>query len=223
MRRDWLIVVLISLILGFALALPGSLSATALAQEHGAAATGEHGGAKQGEVNVFGWALDLAIWTIVVFLVLLFVLSRFAWKPMLEGLQRREEHIRSSLEEAQRARDEAQRIRDQLQDEMNRASEKVRDLLDQGRRDAQATTEEMVSKARAEIQTERDRLRREIELARDQALQELWNRTAGLAAIVSSKAIRRQLTAEDHRRLVDEAIAEFREAGAERQRQVSSV
>jgi F-type H+-transporting ATPase subunit b len=154
-------------------------------------------------------------------LLLLFVLGKYAWGPMLEGLQNRERAIHGALEEAQKARAEAQRIRAQLQDEMNHAHEKVRDLLDAGRRDAARSTEEMIGKARTEIQGERERLRREIDLARDQALQELWSQTAHLATQISAKAIRRELTTDDHRRLVDEALAELRHAGGTSQRQAA--
>lgn len=167
--------------------------------------------------------LDLGIWTIVVFVLLLLLLRRLAWGPMLEGLQRREQNIRAAREEAERARDEAQRLRADLQAEMDRAAEKVAGLMDGARRDAQRATDEMLGKAREEIQKERERLHREIGVARDQALQEIWNQTAQLATLISAKAIRRQLDANDHRRLVDEAIGELREAGHERQLQVASV
>jgi F-type H+-transporting ATPase subunit b len=163
--------------------------------------------------QILGWSIDLAVFTIIVFLLLLFVLSKYAWKPLLEGLQKREENIRSALEDAQRARDEAQKVREQLQAEMNQAAQKVRDLMDAARRDAERSTNEMIAKTRAEIQTERERLHREIGLAKDQALQQIWNQTAQLATLVSAKAIKRQLNEEDHRRLVDEAIAELRHAG----------
>jgi F-type H+-transporting ATPase subunit b len=139
-----------------------------------------------------------------------------AWKPLREGLQKREHGIQAAIDEAKRAREEAQRLREQWQREMDAANDKVRDILDLARRDAQHTTEEMVGKARGEIQAERDRLRREIETARDQAIQDLWNHTANLAALVSAKAIRRQLTPDDHRRLVEEALAELGKANEAR-------
>src|SRR5207245_1675493 len=143
--------------------------------------------------NILAISWDLGLWTIVVFGLLLFVLRKLAWKPWLEATQRREQNIRQALEEAQRARDEAQRLRNQLQSEMDRVSEKVRQILDEARADAQRATEEMVGKARMEIQKERERLHREIGMARDQALQEIWNQTAQLATLISAKAIRRQL------------------------------
>lgn len=165
------------------------------------------------EPSIIAPVLDLTIWTVVVFLVLLFVLRRFAWKPVLEGLQKREENIRFALDEAQKARADTQRMREQLQAEMNSASQKIRDMMDEARRDAERSTEQMTAKARTEIQAERERLRHEIAIARDQAVQELWNQTARLATSISSKAIRRSLTEDDHRRLVDEALAELRGAG----------
>jgi F-type H+-transporting ATPase subunit b len=163
-----------------------------------------------------GPAVDLGIWTLAVFLILFGLLWLMAWKPLREGLQKREHAIQAAIDEAKRAREEAQRLREQWQQEMDAANDKVRDILDLARRDAQHTTEEMVGKARSEIQAERDRLRREIETARDQAIQELWNHTANLAALVSAKAIRRQLTPDDHRRLVEEALAELGKANGPR-------
>jgi len=159
--------------------------------------------------NIFNPALDLGIWTLVVFLVLLFVLGRWAWGPMLEALHNREHNIQGAIDEAQKAREEARRLQEQWQQEMARAQEKVRDIHEEARRRAQQNYDEMIAKARADIQAERDRLRREIEIARDQALHELWKHTAQLATEVSAKAIRRQLSSDDHRRLVDEALAEL--------------
>jgi F-type H+-transporting ATPase subunit b len=193
---------------------PAVFAATARAADpHAAAAGGD---------DIFGKALDLAIWTIVVFLLLLFILSKYAWKPMLEGLQRREENIRAAVEEARLAREEAQRLRAELQTEINKAQEKVRDFMDEARRDAKQLADDMAARAKEEIQTERQRLRREIETARDQALHELWNQTAQLASLVSSKAIRRNLTPDDHRRLVDEALAELRDATRKSPRELAN-
>jgi F-type H+-transporting ATPase subunit b len=218
MRRGWItILVLVSILAVFsartAQAVPPPEEGPAQAA-HGA---GQEGGTDHAEKpDPFAWALDLTIWTSVVFVVLLLVLSRFAWKPMLAALQKREESIRSALEEADRARAEAQRMREQFQQDANQAQDQVRQLMEQSRRDAQQLKDQMQAEAKAEAQKERERLHREIETARDQALQQLWTQAAQLAAVVSSKAIGRQLTAEDHHRLVDEALAELPNTGASR-------
>jgi F-type H+-transporting ATPase subunit b len=95
---------------------------------------------------------------------------------------------------------------------MARANDKVREMLDEARKEAQSLKDDMVADARKDIQAERERLTREVNLARDEALQQIWNQGVQLAALISSKTIRRQLTPEDHRGLVDEALAELRRA-----------
>jgi F-type H+-transporting ATPase subunit b len=167
--------------------------------------------------------LDLSLWTIVVFLILLWVLGKYAWGPMLKGLEAREHTIHSAVEEAHKAREETARLRDEVVQERAKAAEEARATIEQARRDAQKQADELRTKAVAEIQAERDRLRRDLELARDSALQELWAQTARLATLVSSRAIGRELNPDDHRKLADEAIADLRRAGAERQREVAGV
>jgi F-type H+-transporting ATPase subunit b len=135
-----------------------------------------------------------------------------AWGPMLEGLQKREETIKNSVEEAKHARAETERIAAEFKAKMDQAYAEIPKIMEQARREAEAFKEDMRAQTAKDIQTERQRLRREIETARDQALQELWNQAAQLATLISAKAIGRALTEDDHRRLLDEAIVELGQA-----------
>ena len=137
-----------------------------------------------------------------------------AWGPMLEGLHKREETIQGALTDAQKARDEAKGVRDEVKRRLDQIGEEIRNLMDDARRKAESLTADMTAKARQEIQADRDRLLREIGLEKDKALKELLDQTAHLATLVSAKTIRRQLSPEDHRRLIDEALVELRKAGA---------
>ena len=175
------------------------------------------------ESDIFKGFLDLAIWTIVVFVVLLLVLGKFAWKPMMEGLANREKNIHNELEQAQKANADAQAIKADFERQISQANQQARNLIEEARTNAKAMTEDMVNQAKAEIQAERDRLRRELDTARDQAQMELWQRSTQLASLVSSKAIRRQLTIEDQHRLVDEALNDLGVAANDRQRVLASV
>jgi F-type H+-transporting ATPase subunit b len=166
----------------------------------------------EAKTDIFEPRLDLTIWTIIVFVALLIVLKKFAWKPMLAGLQGRELRIRGALDEAHTARDEAQKMREQLQAEMAQIQDKMREMLDVARRDGQAVKDRLVAEGKAEIQAESDRSRREIQMETERAKQELWNQTAQLATLVSAKVIGRSLSPDDHRGLVDEAVAELRGA-----------
>jgi len=154
-------------------------------------------------------AFDLTLWTIIVFFLLVLVLGKFAWKPMLEGLQKRERGIESDIEQARKDQEEAAALRAQHAQELAKIKEQERTILDQAYRDAQAVKDRLVAEARTEIQAERDRAHREIENAREQAVRDLWEQTAQLATLVSAKAIRRNMTLDDHRNLVDEAVAEL--------------
>src|ERR1700722_13023408 len=105
MQRGWLL-------LGLILVMLALFAAPARAQSHDSTSHGESKAELQKDVegsesNIFKGFLDLSIWTIVVFLVLFFVLKKWAWGPMLEGLQKREQSIHSAMEEAKAAKEEA--------------------------------------------------------------------------------------------------------------------
>ena len=168
-------------------------------------------GLAQGD-DILAPRFDLGIWTIVVFVVLLLVLRKAAWQPMIEGLRKREETIRGSVEEGRRTRDEMEALRAHFKADLDAAYAKIPQMMDDARRDAQRVAEELRTKAMADIQTERQRLRLELDRAHDQALQDLSTHAAQLATLISAKAIGRSLTEDDHRRLIDEALAEMRRA-----------
>jgi F-type H+-transporting ATPase subunit b len=161
------------------------------------------------DVNLMEISRDLGLWTIVVFILLFLILRKLAWGPMLEGLHKREESILDAINEAEKARAEAKTLHDQFEKKMAEIGEKSRELLDQARRSAQQMQDEMMAKAKGEISAERERLHREVDMARDAALKDIWEQTAVLATLVSAKTIKRDLGVDDHRRLVDEAVAEL--------------
>jgi F-type H+-transporting ATPase subunit b len=172
--------------------------------------------ADEAQKDMFARALDLGIWTLVVFLLLVFILSRTGWKWMLEGLARRETDIAAAVEDARIAREQAERLKLEIRAERQKAADEARQIHDEARRTAQAAAEEMIAKAKADIEADRARLRRELAIERDQALQMMWQQAAELATLISARAIRRQLNPDDHRVLLDEALADMRGAVAER-------
>lgn len=171
-----------------------------------AKAEGHAEGTTAGEYNILEFKLPLAVWTLIVFVVLLAVLSKLAWGPLLTALHKREEHLEHTLRETERARGEAERLMADHRAQMAEAAEQVRALIEQGRRAAETSAAEILRKAQAEAESTRDRATREIGSARDQALQEIWTKTADLAVSVAGKVLDRELGADDRRRLVDVAI-----------------
>jgi F-type H+-transporting ATPase subunit b len=221
MRVRWLFVLLLMAALGLGVRAVARAAADPPAGGHPAAGT--HGDGEDENPSPFKQALDLTIWTIVVFLLLLTVLWLAAWKPMLKALQDREHNIRTALEEAQRARAEGQQLRAEFEQEKVRANEAVRQMMEEARRDAERVAAERKAQADADIQADRERLRREIDTARDQALAQISERAADLAAVISAKLLRRQVNMDDHRRLVDEALADLESTGKKRASVIESV
>jgi F-type H+-transporting ATPase subunit b len=225
MRCSWL---LLGLIVGLQSLCPWTLAAVVADEPAGAAKPQESTDEEirketKKESNIFEGFLDLGIWTIVVFVVLVFVLRATAWKPMLDGLQKREDNIHSELDQAQKANADAQAMRAEFEKKINDAQQQVRDLIDQARKDGEQVKANMVSEATSHIQAERDRARREMQTEKDQALVELYQRSTQLATLVSAKAIRRQLTIDDQHRLVDEALNDLGVAANDRERVLASI
>jgi len=224
MMRSWLAVTIGAFLL--VMWLPG-LSATLAADPAGnkveAKDPKEHQDAKDHkegheEPNYFKGNVDMTIWSIAVFLVLLAVLWKFAWGPIMEGLDKREQTISQALAQAKKAQEDAERLRLDFEKKMNQTAEQIRSMIDEARRNGQQLKDDLLNEGRAEVQADRDRLRREIQTAQDQALAEIWSQAGHLATLISAKAIRRQLSEDDHRRLVDEALSELGGAAAARQR-----
>jgi F-type H+-transporting ATPase subunit b len=154
---------------------------------------------------------DLGLWTLIVFGVLVVVLGKFAWGPIMAGLEKREATIAGYHSEAEKARAEAEKLLLEIKAQRVKANEEMAALIAEARRDADAYREAEKARTAGDIQADRERMKREIEVARDQALAEIWDKTVQLATLVSSKAIGRVVSPDDHRRLIDESLAELNE------------
>ncbi|WP_422929406.1 F0F1 ATP synthase subunit B [Singulisphaera sp. PoT] len=160
----------------------------------------------EGKPNILKSEPPLALYTIIVFLGLLFVLGKFAWGPLIEALHKREEHLEHVLLDTEKARNESERLLAEHRRQMDEAEDRARALIDDARHQARATAEEIVNKARAEAEAEHKRALRDIESARDNALSELWSKTADLAVTVAGKVLDKNLSEDDHRHLIEAAI-----------------
>lgn len=159
--------------------------------------------------NILEVQPSLAIWTVLVFLGLLFVLGRFAWKPLLAGLHGREEHLEHVLSETEKARNESERLLAEHRRLLAAAEDQIRAMIDEARKSAHAAADQIIKAAQAEAEASRDRAEREISSAKDEALSEIWSKTADLAVSVAGKVLSKSLSPDDHRHLVDSAVGEL--------------
>lgn len=150
---------------------------------------------------------DLAIWTLVVFLALLALLSKVAWKPIMEGLEKREEGIARQLADTRAAHDEAKRMLASYEKRLAEASDEVRGMLEEARRDAESTRQSIVAEARKAADEEKARAKHEIQLAKDDALSQIAEKAGHLAVEVAGKFLRERLGADEQARLVRDSVA----------------
>ena len=126
-----------------------------------------------GESNLFAGDIGTAVWTLVIFLLVIFVLGKFAWGPMLEGLQSREQFIRNSLEEAKAENEKAKALLSEYEEKVEQAKTEATAIVDEGRRDAEAVKRQIEEQARTEADTMIERAKREITLAQQTAVKEI--------------------------------------------------
>jgi F-type H+-transporting ATPase subunit b len=150
----------------------------------------------------------LFIWTIVTFLVLLTILAKFAWKPLLEALEKRQETIRTALDDAQRARQELERLNIESVEIIRKARIDADAIISQSRSDGERLREELRQKAKADADPIVRNAERQIQLETGRALQQIRHEAADLSVLIASKLIQRNLSTEDNDRLIEEALTQ---------------
>lgn len=151
----------------------------------------------------------LAIWTIVTFIVLLFVLKKLAWKPLLQALITREEKIRESLEQAEHARLEAQRLIEENQRQMAHAQSEFQRMMREAREEAEKLRAKRKQEAETEARKIIDQGKMEIEREKDTALAQLRAEVADLAILAASKILDEELDEKKHRKVVDSLLRDL--------------
>jgi len=176
-----------------------------LAQEHG------EGGGGGGLLSVNP---GLTIWTIVIFLIVLAVLSRFAYPRILGAVEAREAHIAQLTEAAERDRAEAATLAAENRRLVEDTRARVHGALDEARGQVEKMRAEVLETARREQQEMLERARRDIAAEREVALDGVRREAATIAMAAAEKLVRRSLDAEDNRRLVREFLGQLGEPAA---------
>ena len=148
----------------------------------------------------------LFIWTILTFLVLVGLLARFAWRPLMEALERRQAAIARSLEDAQRARQELERLQRESAQMMATARAEAEAMLSRSRSDAEVLREELKQKARAEAAGIVKNAERQIQLETARAVQQIRAEAVDLSVAIASKILRRQVTRADNEGLIEDTL-----------------
>ena len=186
-------------IAGLGLQLAAASVAEAAAEEAAA-----HGGGGPIEFKA-----DLGIYTLIAFIILAFLLTKAGWRPMLQAIEARERQIAASVAQATELKQEAERLLAEHRQRLAGAEAEVRAILEEARQRAERLRAELLAQAREEAERLRQQAEEDIARARDAALEELFERAAELVADVTARILPRQLSEEDHRQLVRQALEEL--------------
>ena len=189
MRVSRITAALLALLVG----LPGTL----LAQ-------GGEGGGGLYDINT-----GLSVWTLIVFGILVFVLGKYAWGPILSAVEAREQGIQSALDEAANRNEEAAKLLAEHKEQLADARRQASELIAEGKTAGEGVRRDIEEKARAEAQAIVERARSEIERERDQAIQALRKESVDLALAAASRLMQEKLDQDRDRQLVERYLSEL--------------
>ena len=151
----------------------------------------------------------LVIWTIITFVVLLFVLKKVAWKPILTALDQREAAIKESLDKAEKAKEEAQKVLNENKANLAKAEEEAKKLIEQSRQYAEKLKEQLMQDSKVQAQKLITDATAEIDRKKDAAFNELRGQVAEIAINAAEKILRENLDKEKQSQVVNKYINEI--------------
>lgn len=153
--------------------------------------------------------VDLAIVALIITLILVGVLWRFAWGPLAEALTKRETGIADEIAAAEANRQKAEQLLSEYETRLQKAGDEINAMRQQAKADAEAIKQSLIEQAQAAARREKERAALEIDLAKKQALKEITEQSINLAFGVAGEAVRRDMTPDDHRNLIEDALKQF--------------
>jgi len=151
----------------------------------------------------------LFIWSILTFLVLLFLLAKFAWGPLLKALEERQETIRKSLDDADQAKQELERLNQESAQIIATARGEAQSIVAKSRAAADTVREDLKQKAKEEAEALVRGAERQIQLETARAIQQIRHEVVDLSLAVASKLIKKNLTQEDNDALIQDSLTQI--------------
>jgi len=159
--------------------------------------------------GLFSGSLTTSVFTVVIFLVLMYVLGKAAWRPLLDGLRKREAMIKNDLESARAARLEAEKLLEEYQHQLAGIQKQAEQILQEARVEADRLRQEILAHAQQDARQVLAQAKEEIGLAKEVALREVYRQAVELASDMAAKVLQRDVNAEDQRILADEALEQL--------------
>lgn len=149
------------------------------------------------------------IWAAVNFILLVAILAKVLWKPVIQMLDDRRKEVESNLSQAEQARAEVQQLREDYNRQLSQSQREAQEMIDKATRAAAGQREEILATARGEAEELLERARTTISQERDQAITELRQEVAMLTVMAAERLLRRSMSDSDHHHLAEEIVAEL--------------
>ncbi|MEL1229144.1 MAG: F0F1 ATP synthase subunit B [Candidatus Neomarinimicrobiota bacterium] len=148
----------------------------------------------------------LYIWTIITFLLLFYVLAKFAWKPLLSMLEQRENLIKDSLENAEKAREELDKLNVESEAIITKARSEAQSILSEGKAAADKIKEDTITKAKDEASKIREDAQHQIQVEKDKAISDIRKEVVDISISVAEKLINKNISEQDNNTLIEESL-----------------
>lgn len=151
--------------------------------------------------------VDQLLYSTLTFFILLFLLAKFAFPPIVKLLEEREEKIKDSIDKAEETRREAEKLFDEYKQQMAEARKEAQNIIEQGKKLGENMKADIINKAQNEALQIIDRSKAEIEREKEKVVQDLQKQFANLTIDAASKVVNKSLAEKDHLKLIDEYIS----------------
>jgi F-type H+-transporting ATPase subunit b len=172
-------------------------------------AAAEAGGEEEGGSFLVTPDIGLMIWTLLVFGLTLFLLSKLAFPRIAESLDRRQKAIEESIDAAERTRTEADQLLSEYRERLTAARHQADEIVARARKAGEQQEADAVNAGKQRREELLEQARKDIETETRRAIQVIRAEVADLTIMATEKVTRKTLTTEDQRRLVEEAVAEL--------------
>ena len=157
--------------------------------------------------------VDLSLGTILAqmlnFFILVWLLARFAYKPLLAMMKERKERIAKDLEAAEKARVDAEGFKADYAAQIAKARQEAQQIVEKAVQEAENTTREQLATAREQIEQEKNRARQDIAIERDRAMNSLRNEVVSLSVAMAGKVVAKDMNSETNTKLIEDAIRQL--------------
>lgn len=161
------------------------------------------------EVDALEWSPDLAIFTLILFIIFAAVLGMFAWKPITAALDEREKSITDKIEQAEANAAKMESLKNDYEAKLATAAEEATQMVLEAKRDAEAAKERILAEAGEEAVRQRERAIADIQSAKDAAVRELAQKSVDSAVVLAGNLVRKEINSDVHKQLIQESLDKF--------------